>query len=289
MRKILQRFVHVLLAPVRWVTAPFRALSRWINYEPEDAPAGEVLARTFESPGVLIEHVEALRGHLMRSAIALAITTGISFVFATQIIDYLARPIGGIDALQAIEVTESVGAFMRVSLMSGFALALPYIGLEIFAFVNPGLRRRERLLILLSIPVACLLFAAGLLFAYFVMLPAALPFLLNFAGITTVPRPSNYIRFVTGMMFWIGISFQFPLVIYSMAAVGFVRARTLWNGWRIAVVLIAVLAAAITPTVDPINMGLVMGPMIVLYFLSIGMAAFAERARDRRLRRAAPG
>jgi sec-independent protein translocase protein TatC len=149
------------------------------------------------------------------------------------------------------------------------------------------LRRRERLIVLLSIPVACLLFVAGLLFAYFVMLPTALPFLLNFAGITTVPRPSNYIRFVTGMMFWIGISFQFPLVIYAMAAVGFVRARALWNGWRIAVVGIAILAAAITPTVDPINMGLVMGPMIVLYFLSIGMAAFAERARDRRLQRAA--
>jgi sec-independent protein translocase protein TatC len=287
MRNALRRILHVLLTPIRWLTAPFRAIGRWLNYEPEDAPAGEVLARTFESPGVLVEHIEALRGHLLRSAIALVITTGISFAFATQIIDYLAKPIGGITVLQAIEVTESVGAFMRVSLMSGFALALPYIGLEIFLFINPGLRRRERVMVLLSIPVACVLFVAGLAFAYFVMLPTALPFLLNFAGITTVPRPSNYIRFVTGLMFWIGIAFQFPLVIYAMAALGFVRARTLRNGWRVAVVVIAIMAAAITPTVDPINMGLVMGPMIVLYFLSIGMAAIAERARDRRIRRAA--
>jgi sec-independent protein translocase protein TatC len=114
------------------------------------------------------------------------------------------------------------------------------------------------------------------------MLPTALPFLLNFLGITTVPRPSNYIRFVTSLMFWIGIAFQFPLVIYVMARMGIVRARMLVEGWRIAVIAIAVLAAAVTPTVDPVNMALVMAPMTALYFLSIGLAALAERGRARR-------
>jgi sec-independent protein translocase protein TatC len=119
------------------------------------------------------------------------------------------------------------------------------------------------------------------------MLPVALPFLLNFMGITTVPRPANYIRFVTGLLFWIGMSFQFPLIIYAMAAIGMVRARMLLEGWRIAIVIIAVVAAAVTPTVDPVNMGLVMAPMILLYFLSIGLAAFAERTRTRRIEKEA--
>jgi sec-independent protein translocase protein TatC len=162
-------------------------------------------------------------------------------------------------------------------------IAFPYIWLEVFRFINPGLKRRERVFVLVVLPFATLLFVAGLAFAYYIMLPAALDFLLDFMGIATVPRVSNYVRFVTGLMFWIGISFQFPLIIYTLAAIGLIRARTLLEGWRIAVVAIAVLAAAVTPTVDPVNMGLVMAPMIVLYLISILLAAIAERGRRRRI------
>jgi sec-independent protein translocase protein TatC len=168
---------------------------------------------------------------------------------------------------------------MRVSLLSGFALALPYIGVEIFAFLNPGLKRRERTLLIIAIPISTLLFLLGMAFAYKIMLPITLPFLLNFLGIVTVPRPSNYIRFVTGVMFWIGIAFQFPLIIYTLAGLGIVQARSLARGWRFAILGIAILAAVITPTIDPVNMGLVMIPMIVLYFISIVLAALAQRRR----------
>jgi sec-independent protein translocase protein TatC len=82
-------------------------------------------------------------------------------------------------------------------------------------------------------------------------------------------------------MFWIGVAFEFPLIIYLLAVVGIVNARMLWRAWRVAIVGIAVLAAAITPTIDPVNMGLVMAPMTVLYFVSIGLAAIAERGRNR--------
>jgi sec-independent protein translocase protein TatC len=233
---------------------------------------------------VLVEHLEALRKHLIRSLVALAITTGLSFTFASTIVDFLALPIGGIGELQAIEVTESVAAFMRVSLLSGFVLAFPYVFLEFFLFANPGLKRRERLVIMAAAPIATLLFVGGMAFAYYLMFPAALPFLMNFMGITTVPRPANYIRFVTSVMFWIGVTFQFPLIVYALSAIGLLSARTLAQGWRIAMVVIAVFAAAITPTVDPVNMGLVMAPMIVLYFVSIGLAAIATRGRARRAR-----
>ncbi len=281
MSKAGQSLRRFLGAPLRVVSRPLRELRSFLDYEPEDTPVADTLASTLENPSLLIEHIEALRRHLLRSILALIITTGISFAFANRVLEWLAKPIGGTGALQAIEVTESIGSFMRVSLMSGFVLAFPYILVEFFSFVNPGLKRQERVFILVAAPMALVLFLAGLAFSYYVMLPAALPFLLNFLGITTVPRPSNYIRFVTGLMFWIGIAFQFPLIIYVLARLGVVRARTLVDGWRVAIVGIAVLAAAVTPTIDPVNMALVMAPMSALYFLSIGLAAMAQRSRER--------
>ncbi len=278
-RTILTKLWHLITFPFRLIAKPFIAIRDFIIREPEDAPVADVVARTFTDPSVLLEHIEALRGHVLRSMAALFLTVLASTAFAGRVLDWLAQPVGGIQALQAIEVTESIGAFMRVSLLSGFALALPYIGAEIFAFLNPGLKRRERMLLIIAIPISTLLFLLGMAFAYGIMLPITLPFLLNFLGIVTVPRPSNYIRFVTGVMFWIGIAFQFPLVIYILARLGIVQAKSLIRGWRFAILGIAILAAVITPTIDPVNMALVMVPMIVLYFISIVLAALAQRRR----------
>ena len=82
-------------------------------------------------------------------------------------------------------------------------------------------------------------------------------------------------------MFWIGVAFEFPLLIFVLARVGLIKAKLLSDQWRLAIVLIAILSAAITPTIDPINMSLVMGPMIGLYFLSIGLAHLAQRGRNK--------
>lgn len=281
MAKLARRIGRVLSAPIRLLTWPFRAFRDFLNYEPEDTATAEVFSRAFEQPGVLIDHLDALRRHLFRALVVLAATTALSFALAPRIIDWLAQPIGGREALQAIEVTESIGAFMRISLLSGFALAFPYICLELFGFVNPGLKRAERQLLLLSVPTASLLFVGGLAFTYFVVLPSALPFLLNFMGIPTTPRPLNYIRFVTNLMLWIGMAFEFPLLIFVLARLGVVSAGSLAHGWRYAIVAIAVLAAAATPTVDPVNMALVMAPMLVLYFFSVLLAAVAQAGRRR--------
>lgn len=282
MKNFLRKLLWILSAPLRAIRYPFRRISEFLEQEPLDTPTAEVFSRTFEQPSVLVEHLEALRRHLLRAVIFLAITTGLSFVFAGEILDFLTAPVGGIEALQSIEVTESIGAFMRVSLLSGITLGLPYILFELFLFINPGLKPVERKIVLGVIPIATVLFAGGVAFAYYVMLPNALPFLTNFLGISTQLRPSSYVRFVTGVMFWIGVTFEFPLVVYVLASLGIVDARTLWRSWRYALVGIAVLAAAITPTVDPVNMGLVMAPMIALYFISAALAAVAQRQRIRR-------
>jgi len=257
--------------------APYQALSR----EPDDPPLAETISRTFEDPSLLVEHIEALRGHLLRALAGLIIGIVIASFAASAILDWLAMPVGGREALQAIEVTETIGVFMRIAFIAGLSIASPYIGLELYLFVRPGLKRKERRLVLAVIPAALLLFVGGMAFAYDVMLPAALPFLLNFLDIQTNVRPASYFRFVTGVMFWIGVSFQFPLVIYLLARLRLIRARVLLEGWRFAIVGIAVLAAAVTPTIDPINMALVMGPMTLLYFISIGLARLAERQVER--------
>jgi sec-independent protein translocase protein TatC len=287
MRKIIRRLWRIITFPFRilWkvVVFPFKAFKRantFLHEEPEDQPLSETLAFTIKQPSALFEHVDILRQHLTRMVIALVIGVAISATFATKIIDILSRPIGGINTLQAIDVTESVGVFMRVALISGFALALPYMAFELWLFAAPGLHARARRMGLLGIPLTLVFFIGGMAFAYYLLLPTALPFLLSFMGIHTIPRVSSYVDFVTGLLFWIGIAFEFPLVIYVLSLMGLVKPKMLSKNWRYAIVIIAIIAAAVTPTVDPVNMSLVMAPMILLYFFSIALSQMAVLGRS---------
>ncbi len=283
MRSLIRFFWNIFLLPFRWLRTIFREIKDFLSTEPEDTPLGDSLEKAVNNPQSLLVHLDALRKHLFRAALVLVAATVIAFAFASQIINLLALPVGGIDSLIAIDPTEPIGTFMRVSLLTAFAVTLPYIILELWLFIAPGLSRDSRIFGLYAIPIAVIFFAGGMAFTYFVLLPQAIPFLVNFGGLTSQLRPSSYIRFVTSIMFWIGIAFQFPLIIYVLARVGLVRAQVLINQWRLAIVIIAVLSAMITPTIDPVNMALVMGPMIVLYFLGILLAKIAERGRNRAL------
>ena len=156
-------------------------------------------------------------------------------------------------------------------------------------FAAPGLRARERKFGLMGIPLASLLFLTGIAFTYFILLPTALPFLGGFTKIEQFWTARDYFGFVTGLMMWIGLFFEFPLVIYILTSIGMVKPDVLAKQWRLAIVLIAILAAAITPTIDPVNMGLVMLPMSLLYFISIGLShvAYAGRRRAERFAQSA--
>jgi sec-independent protein translocase protein TatC len=260
----------------------FRNLKEFFTAEVEDTPLPDTLSKTMENPQDVLVHLDALRKHLLRSVLVLILATAFAFAFNRHIIAFLSVPLeGGMDSLVAIEVTEPVGTVMRVSLMVGFAIAFPYIALEVYMFIAPGVSQNSRIYGLFAIPIATLFFITGMAFAYYALLPQALPFLLNFMGINTIPRPSSYIKFVTGIMFWMGVAFEFPLVIFLFAKLGFVRAKTLASQWRLAIVIIAVLAALITPTIDPVNMALVMGPLIVLFFISILLAYIAQPAESK--------
>jgi sec-independent protein translocase protein TatC len=281
MRRLFRLVWRVLSAPFRWVWGALSGLRELLFTEEEDTPLLGVIEKTFSQPADLLPHLNELRKRLMWAVIGLAITTGFSFAFTPRIIDILAEPIGGMEELQAVDVTEPVAVFMRVALLCGFSLALPWIALQLWWFAAPGLHRRSRWYTLLSLPVLTLAFIGGLLFAYFVLVPQALPFMLSFMGIKTIPRPASYVSFVTGLLFWVGVAFEFPFVMFVLARVGLVKASVLAKQWRIAIVVIAVAAALITPTTDPVNMALLMGPMIVLYFLSVVLAYIAQGRRNR--------
>ena len=273
MRKIL----NILSAPFRWTFTSYQHMVNFLTEEPEDTPLPDVVANSVNDLEGVLYHVNELRKHLLRSVLFMIVTVSLSFIFTPKLIDYLAGPIGGIAKLQAIDPTEPISVFMRVALLAGFVLALPYIAFELWLFAAPGLKRHTRIYGLVAIPAVAIFFIGGMAFAYYAMLPAALDFLLHFMGISTIPRPSTYISFVTGLMFWVGVIFEFPFVIFILASMGFIHGRTLLKQWRIAIVIIAILAAVITPTVDPISMGLLMAPMILLYFFSIGLAFLTGR------------
>ncbi|MCC7360716.1 MAG: twin-arginine translocase subunit TatC [Anaerolineales bacterium] len=262
------------------MTAPVsakRARPTWRDYLRAFGRSHRTASVEFASSLPLLRHLEELRGRLFVALAALAVTTVLSFIFVEPLVDFFTQPIGGRAALVSIEVTENVAIFMRVSLLCGLTAAMPFVVYEALAFVLPGLNARERSWLLVGVPLASLLFVAGVAFAWYIMIPTAVPFLTSFLGITTHVRPANYFAFITTLMFWMGVSFQMPLVAMLLARLQLITARQLAQGWRYALVGISVMAAAITPTVDPVNMGLVMLPLSGLYLLSILLAALARR------------
>jgi sec-independent protein translocase protein TatC len=224
----------------------------------------------------LLEHLRELRTRLIRASIALAIFTAISFVFARQVLIILIAPMGATPP-QALKPTESIANYMKVALLCGVTLAMPFIVYQLGRFVTPALTKPERRYLLLLVPGATICFVAGVSFAYFVMLPTAIPFLQGFLAdiITQQWAIGEYLSFVIALLFWIGVSFELPLVVYFLAKLGIVDSRMLARNRKYAIVVIAILAAVITPTVDPLNMFLVMGPLVVLYELGVILAKFA--------------
>lgn len=270
-------FVVSLIVPVVSVVR-----SRKLAGGPEaDSDASLPIGEILDNPRELLPHLVALRQRLTRAFIALIVCIAVSFIFSKQILTVVSEPIGGLDQLQAIEVTEPISVFMRTAMITGFVLALPYIFAQLWLFIAPGLQKNEFRYIYVILPFALILFLGGASLAYFVLLPVAIPILVNFMDIETTPRPANYIAFVASLTFWVGLSFESPLVALILARLGLITPRSLARHWRYVLVIIAIVAAMVTPTVDPLNMSLVMGLLLFLYLLSIVLAWLAYRPRAR--------
>jgi sec-independent protein translocase protein TatC len=223
----------------------------------------------------LLAHLVELRNVIIKSVFALLAGTVIAAIFTPQILQFLIAPYGA--TLQTIDPTENISIYLRVSIMAGAVITMPIFVYLLWSFIAPGLENKEKRYVRFVVPGATILFLIGVGFAWGIMLPAAIGFLSTFQSeiFKSDWRADAYIPFVTSLMFWIGVSFETPLIIFFLAKLHIVTASMLLKGWRFAIVIIAVVAAIITPTVDPFNMMLVMAPLILLYFFSILLAKLA--------------
>lgn len=244
--------------------------------EPQRYTAWQALSgEADETPQGIFDHLNELRMRLFRALIALFLGVMVSAVFTSRLLKYLIKPYG--TELQVLGPTESVVIYFRVALMAGAILVIPYITYQVFMFIAPGLTRREKMYVYKALPATTGLFLMGVAFAWFIMVPTALSFLREFESDIFDARwtAERYIAFLTSILFWIGVAFEMPVVVFVFARLGILGPRVLIRNWRLAVVLITIVAALITPTVDPFNMLLVTAPLLALYLISIGMAAIA--------------
>ena len=229
----------------------------------------------------LREHLEELRRRLIVSAIVLVVGLGVSFAFFQEFLRFLLAPAQAYLSPTGkpifTEVTEYLGVAVRVSLLGGFALATPVILHQAVMFVAPALTPQERRYAFSIIPGALLLFAGGVAFAYFILLPPALRFLLTWGQDVATPmvRIGPYINLVVTLLFWMGLVFETPLIMFLLARFGVVSPEAFGAGRRYAIVGAFLLAAIITPTFDPVNQTLVAVPLILLYELGIWLSKLA--------------
>jgi sec-independent protein translocase protein TatC len=224
----------------------------------------------------IFEHLNELRERMVKVALALGVTTVLSLVFTTQIMEALLAPAGGIKPI-FLKPTEMFLTYMKVGLISGICLAMPVIIYHLLRFLAPGLRPEEKKWLYTLIPGITAFFIAGVSFAYFAMLPFALKYLLTFGGDLVEAKWAigEYISFVTSLLLWVGISFETPMIIFFLAKMKIVDAKKLSSYRKYAVVGAFVAAAVITPTPDPFNQMMVAIPIILLYELGILLARFA--------------
>lgn len=241
--------------------------------------------QSMNQPMPLREHLRELRSRLLICLVALLVGSAVCFYFYQELLNLLvapAREVAGAEIpIVYTEVTELLGTTVKVAMLGGFALALPVILYHAVRFVAPGLTPRERRILFSFLPAALLAFAGGMAFGYFVMIPPALKFLLTFGGDVAEPliRISNIVNLMVRLLFWLGVSFETPLVMYVLAVLGIVNARGFARFRRLWLVAAFIIAAAITPTIDPLNQAIVAGPLIVLYELGVLLARLAGRRR----------
>ena len=248
---------------------------------PDDPELVEDLDADEGAELTLGEHLVEIRHRLTIATLSIVLTTVVTLVFAEQILDYLLQP--GRDALPNFrpiytELLGYIGAYIKISLMLGIAGAMPVIVYQVYAFIHPGLTRAERRWILPIVFVATFAFAAGGAFAFYLGWPPALDFLLNFGGNIAEPqvRINNYIDMLTRFVFWTGIIFEMPLFLMGLGAFGLVTARKLVGMWRWAIIGSFLLAALITPSIDPVTQTIVAVPAMGLYALGVLLVRIVE-------------
>lgn len=233
----------------------------------------------------LLEHLDELRSRLFRVVAVFAVLLAACWFASGAILEFLLRPIqqfvsdGG---LVFIHLTEPFMTYMMAAALAAIFLSTPYVLYEAWAFVAPGLYRRERRLAVPFLVFGTLFFVAGGAFGYYVATPYAARWLL---GLGAEYRASVTLRsafqFQSRVILGMGAVFELPIVIFFLARIGLVTPAFLMRHFRLAVLVIAIVSAIITPTGDILTMSVFAGPMVLLYLLGVAVSwAFAGKPRS---------
>jgi sec-independent protein translocase protein TatC len=230
----------------------------------------------------IIEHLQELRRRVMIAAFALIVGVGVSIWPLTKYtVSFLVKPakeeLPGFK-LHQFQLLDYWSTYFRVSLLLGVAIAMPVIIYEVLAFVAPGLTKQERRWLYPIVIGASIMFVVGMAFGYYAELPPALRFLLkpNTSDVEPTIGVATYIDTVTRLLLITGLVFEMPFVIMGLAKIGVVTSRKLLGWWRYAILFAVMLAAIVTPSIDPITQMVVATPILILYFAGAGMARLVE-------------
>lgn len=233
----------------------------------------------------LLEHLEELRGRLVAMVAALIVGILVSLIpvptmnsltgFLFDVISNMAKTTGV--TLISTGPGETFFTYLEVAMVVGAALAMPMIIYQIFAFVTPALYANEKRYLYIAVPGVCLSFICGVLFCYYLTLPFATRFLAGFLSNDISPFWSvkNYAGFVATFLFWVGVMFELPIVMYFLSKLGIISHQRMARFRKYAFVLAFVIGAAITPTPDPINQTIISLPIYFLFELGVILARFA--------------
>jgi sec-independent protein translocase protein TatC len=241
----------------------------------------EIRVNTDEQEGGLpfLAHIEELRQRLIKVVLSIIIFAIAAYYFSDILVDYFIKPIG------TVYFRQPTGAFLvrlKIAGFAGLVLAIPVLLYQFWMFVIPGLYRREiRYLVPVTV-LGTLFFLGGGAFCFFLVIPRAMEFLKSFATPNLLPLidVSEYFSFVFWMCVAFGAVFQLPIVAFFLGRIGLITSHTLGRGRRLAVVIILVVAALITPTPDAFSMMLLAAPLYILYEVSILVVRFTGVRRE---------
>ncbi len=227
----------------------------------------------------VVEHLTELRTRLFISVLTLATASAVLYVFNEWLLDILLDPLAPeYRSLLALSPTEPFLVILKVVFGAAVLVTLPVLLYQLYAYVVPAIGEQTRRKMLLVVGGVSMLFIGGVAFVYFLVLPVALQWLLGFAGddFTIALRANEYFSFALTIMFAGGLVFEVPIAMLVLARLGLVTADQFRRGWRIAVVVIAAIAAVL-PGGDPVSMLLLMVPQLVLYAVGIWLASVFGR------------
>ncbi|HLA28465.1 MAG TPA: twin-arginine translocase subunit TatC [Syntrophales bacterium] len=228
-------------------------------------------------------HLEELRFRLIRIIAAVGIGFVVSYTFKERLFKVITKPLSSVLPPNSFMIytgmPEAFFIYMEIAFFASLFLTSPYILYQIWKFVSPGLYSREKKYVLPFVFSSTTLFAGGVLFGYFIVLPPAFKFFVSFSSDFLKPMFSfkEYLSLSLKFLLGFGISFQLPVFLFFMTKIGIVNSRLLSKQRRYAILMIFIVAAVLTPTPDPFNQFLMALPLMLLYEVGIIVARIAER------------